>query len=102
MQEYYRQTYSKTIKYPDLPLAVEKIGNRKCYYPLEYCRVTQGHRIGTAHLGKQAEEVYKLARTLPHEQQSSAKMELEKMQLIHGGNPYLEAFQVRHNTVRES
>ncbi|CAI5450512.1 unnamed protein product [Caenorhabditis angaria] len=43
--DYFLDKYRIRLKYPDLPLAIQKIGNRVLCYPLEILKIERGQRV---------------------------------------------------------
>ncbi|KAK6039420.1 PAZ domain protein, partial [Cooperia oncophora] len=97
VEQYFKERYKRTLRYPDLPLATErKAGKGFSFFPLEVLCIERGQRVDNKKLaGKLTDRMIQQARMLPHEMRAHNSRQLEEANLIKCRNEYLAAFGVR-------
>ncbi|KAK6055976.1 PAZ domain protein [Cooperia oncophora] len=96
VEQYFKERYKRTLRYPDLPLATErKAGKGFSFFPLEVLCIERGQRVDNKKLaGKLTDRMIQQARMLPHEMRAHNSRQLEEANLIKCRNEYLAAFGV--------
>ncbi|VDO19598.1 unnamed protein product [Heligmosomoides polygyrus] len=96
VEQYFLERYKLRLRYPNLPLAVEKRGNAPSYHPLEVICIEKGQRVDNRKLaGKLTDKMIQQARMLPHQMREHNMRQLQQAKLLDGNNDYLSAFKVR-------
>ncbi|XGW10862.1 hypothetical protein V3C99_012400 [Haemonchus contortus] len=95
VEEYFKQRYKRSLRYPHLPLATERKGKGFSFYPLEVLCIERGQRVDNKKLaGKLTDKMIQQARMLPHQMREHNLRQLHQADLVNSRNEYLAAFGV--------